>query len=123
MLDRLQVLGRARPGVEPRLVTGCPVADQLHVSLGLVDLALHVGQGRARVDELRVQGPGLVLEGQDLLVLGQRGGCVPDLVQPRVDRLQVKQGELTGEVGFQDVPPAALAPTTNVQGSVRRVET
>ncbi len=48
---------------------------------------------------------------------------MPDLVQPGVDGLQVEQGELTGGVGFQDVPPAALAPTTKVQGSVRRVET
>jgi hypothetical protein len=56
-----------------------------------------------------------------------------DLVEAGVDGLEVEQRKLTGRVGFQLVPPggcsgvvgdsfAALAPTTKVQGSVRRVE-
>ena len=52
-------------------------------------------------------------------------GCrVVDLVEARVDGLEVEQRKLTGRVGFQLVlPSAAFVPTTNVQGSVRRVET
>jgi hypothetical protein len=58
-------------------------------------------------------------------MLGEVGRRVRDLVEPRVDGLEVEQRELTDRVGFQLALPwerAALAPTTKVQGSVRTVE-
>ena len=122
MLDGLEVLGGAGPGVEPGAVAGGAVADQLDVGLRLLDLALDVRQGGPRVDQLGVEGAGLVLERGDLAVRGQVGRRVLDLVEAGVDGLEVEQRELTGRVGFQLEPPR-LAPTTKVQGSVRRVET
>ena len=93
------------PGVQPGLVAGGPVADLLDVGLGLVDLALHVGQGGPRVDQLGVERARLVLERGDLAVLRQVRRGVRDLVEPHVDRLEVEQRELAGRVGFQLVPP------------------
>ena len=126
MLDGLEVLRAPGAGVETGPVAGGPVADQLHVGLGLVDLPLHVGQGGTRVDQLGVERPGLVLERRDLAVLRQVRRRVRDLVEARVDGLEVQQRELSDRVGVQLALPgerAALAPTTKVQGSVRRVET
>ena len=126
MLDGLEVLGRAGSGVEPGPVAGRAVADQLDVGLGLVDLALDVGQGGPGVDQLGVERARLVLERADLPLLGQVRRRVLDLVETGVDGLEIEQRELTGRVGFQLGGPsseAALAPTTKVQGSVRRVET
>ena len=124
VLQGLEVLGRTGPGLEPGPVAGGPVANELNVGLRLLDLPLHVGESGTRVDELGVESAGLVLQRRDLAVLGQVRRCVLDLVEARVDRLEVEQRKLTGRVGFQLVlPSAAFAPTTNVQGSVRRVET
>jgi hypothetical protein len=76
--------------------------------------------------------------------LGQGRLAMRDLVQPRVQCLQVKQSPLTARVGFQDVPPVVslcrvtravtravtqasfklsleVAPITKSHGSVRRV--
>jgi hypothetical protein len=122
VLDGLQVLGRAGAGVEPGTVTGGAVPDQLDVGLGLLDLALDVGERGPGVDQLGVEGASLVLQRGDLTVGGQVGRRVRDLVEAGVDGLEVEQRELTGRVGFQLEPPR-LAPTTKVQGSVRRVET
>ncbi|HEU5000081.1 MAG TPA: hypothetical protein VFT68_14160 [Lapillicoccus sp.] len=122
VLDRLEVLGGAGAGVEPGPVAGGAVADQLDVGLRLLDLPLDVGEGGPGVDQLGVEGARLVLQRPDLPVSGQVRGRVLDLVEPGVDGLEVEQRELTGRVGFQLEPPR-LAPTTKVQGSVRRVET
>ncbi len=126
MLEGLQVLRAAAARLEARPVPRRPVANQLHVGLGLLDLALHVGQSGPRVDQLRVERSGLVLQGRDLAVLGQVRRGVVDLVETGVDGLEIQQRELSDRVGFQLALPgerAALAPTTKVQGSVRRVET
>lgn len=137
VLERLEVLGRPGAGLEPGAVAGGAVPHQLHVGLGLVHLTLHVGQRRPRVDQLGVDRARLVLQRSDLAVLRQVRGRVRDLVEPGVDGLQVEQRELAGRVGFQQEPPgvcgvgglvvidgaAALAPTTNVHGSVRNRET
>jgi hypothetical protein len=94
VLDRLQVLGRPGAGVEPGLVPGGPVPDELDVGLRLGNLALDVGQGGPGPDQLAVEGGRLPLE------LGQPGQLrqvlpgVRDLVQARVDRLQVEQAPL-----------------------------
>lgn len=122
MLQRLEILRGPGAGVEPGLVTRRTVADELDVCLGLGHLPLDVAERRAGVDELGVVGSGLLLESGQLLQLRQGRLRVGDLVQPGVDGLQVEQPQLAGRVGFQDVPPAALAPTTKVQGSVRSVE-
>ena len=85
---------------------------------------MHVGESGTRVHQLGVEGAGLILQRRNIPVLGQIGCRVVDLVEPRVDGLEVEQRKLTGRVGFQLVlPSAAFVPTTNVQGSVRRVET
>ena len=126
VLQRLEILGGAGSGVEAGAVAGGAVADQLDVGLGLLDLTLDVGQGCARVDQLSVERSRLVLKRRDLAVLGQVGRRVGNLVEPRVDGLEVEQRELSDRVGVQLALPgerAALAPTTKVQGSVRRVET
>ncbi|GAA1236949.1 hypothetical protein GCM10009657_10780 [Oryzihumus leptocrescens] len=122
MLEGLQVLGRALPGVQPGLVTGGAVTHELHVGLGLGHLTLHVAVRGAGPDELAVQGAGLHLQRGQLLQLRERGLAVRDLVEARVQRLQVEQSPLTAGVGFQDVPPGDSAPTTKSQGSVRSVE-
>jgi len=124
VLQGLQILGRTGSGLEPSPVAGRAVANELDVGLRLLDLALHVGVSGTRVDELSVEGAGLVLQRRDLPVLGQVRRRMVDLVEAGVDGLEVEQRKLTGRVGFQLVlPSAAFAPTTNVQGSVRRVET
>ena len=124
MLQRLEILGGTGAGLEPSPVPGGAVANELDVGLRLLDLPLYVGEGGARVDELSVESAGLVLQRRDLAVLGQVRRRVVDLIEAGVDGLEVEQRKLTGRVGFQRVlPSAAFAPTTNVQGSVRRVET
>jgi hypothetical protein len=122
VLEGLEVLGGPGPGVEPGSVPGGAVANQLDVGLGLLDLALDVGERGPRVDQLGVEGARLVLQRDDLAMRGQVRRRVLDLVEAGVDGLEVEQRELTGRVGFQLEPPR-LAPTTKVQGSVRRVET
>ena len=101
VLQRLEILGGAGSGVEAGAVAGGAVADQLDVGLGLLDLTLDVGQGGARVDQLGVERPRLVLQRRDLAVLGQVRRRVGDLVEPHVDGLEVEQCELTGRVGVQ----------------------
>ena len=62
VLDGLQVLGGAGAGVEPGLVAGRPVADQLHVGLGLGDLALDVAELGPGPHQQGVESLGLGLE-------------------------------------------------------------
>ena len=100
VLDRLEVLGGAGAGVEPGLVAGGPVAHELHVGLGLGDLALHVAELGARAHELVVDEAGLALEVGDLRELGQVAARVGDLVESRVDGLEVEQPQLAGGLGF-----------------------
>ena len=125
VLDRLEVLGGAGAGVEAGLVASRAVADQLHVGLGLGDLALDVAQLGPGPHQQRVEALGLGLEVGQPGVLGQVLAGVLDLVETGVYRLQVEQSPLTGRVGFQDVPPGPAggsAPTTKSHGSVRSVE-
>ncbi len=89
MLEGLQVLGRALPGVEARLVAGGAVADQLDVLLGLGQLALDVVGRRTRVDDLGLEGSDLTTRRVDRRELGQVRFGVRDLVETRVDGLQV----------------------------------
>ncbi len=120
MLDRLEVLGGAGAGVEPGLVAGGPVAHQLDVGLGLGHLALHVTELGARSHQLVVDEPGLALEVGELRELRQVGARVGDLVESRVDGLEVEQPQLAGGLGVHGLPPGS-APTTKVHGSVRTV--
>ena len=55
MRDRLHVLGRPDPGVEPGLVARRPVAHHLHVLLRLDELTLDVTDRRLGVDQIRLQ--------------------------------------------------------------------
>ena len=120
VLDGLEVLGRAGAGVEPGLVAGRPVTHELHVGLGLGDLALHVTELGARAHQLVVDEAGLALEVGELGELGQVGARVDDLVEPGVDGLEVEQPQLAGGLGVHVIPPGS-APTTKVHGSVRTV--
>src|SRR6478735_6144780 len=132
VLEGLEVLGAALARVEPRLVAGGTVPDELDVLVRLRQLTLDVTGRRAGVDDVRLERSELTPSRLDGRRLGQGGLGVRDLVQTRVDGLQVEQAPLAGRVGFQDTPPgsgaarsarAAFAPTTNVHGSVRMVET
>jgi hypothetical protein len=141
MLQRLHVLRGSQACVHPGLVANRPLAHELHVRVGLGDLALHILQGRPRPHEIVVDGGDLSLETAQLGKLGQGRLAVCNLVQPRVQRLQIQQTPLTARVGFQDVPPVlsivlspmvspllslrrppVAAPTTKSQGSVRSVQ-
>lgn len=129
MLERSEVLRAALTGVEPALVTSGAVTDELDVLLRLGQLTLDVAYGGAGVDELGVDRGQLAPRGGDGGDLGQVRPGMGDLVEPRVDGLQVEQTPLAGRIGFQDTPPsgsastgAAFAATTKVHGSVRMNE-
>jgi hypothetical protein len=94
VLERLEVLGRTGAGVEARAVAGRALTDQLHVGLGLGDLALDVAERGARADEIGVEDGGALLELGEVGTLRQVPGGVGDLVESRVDRLQVEQPPL-----------------------------
>jgi hypothetical protein len=67
----------------------------------------------------------LSVEDAQLGKLRQGRLAVRDLVQSRVQRLQIQQTPLTARVGFQDVPPVlalTVAPMTKSHGSVRSVQ-
>ena len=129
MLECSEVLRAALTGVEPGLVACCTVADQLDVLLRLGQLALDVADGGAGIDELGVDRGQLAPGRGDRGDLGQVRPGMGDLVEPRVDGLQVEQTPLAGRIGFQDTPPgesasvlAEFAATTKVHGSVRMDE-
>ena len=129
MLECSEVLRAALTGVEPGLVTCCAVADELDVLLRLGQLALDVADGGAGIDELGVDRGQLAPGRGDRCDLGQVRPGMGDLVEPRVDGLQVEQTPLAGRIGFQDTPPgesassrAEFAATTKVHGSVRMDE-
>ena len=125
VLQGLHVLGGPLTGHQPALVAGRAVADQLHVGVGLGDLALHVGLGGAGPHEVVVEHGEAAGDLVELALFGQGGGAVGDLVQAGVDGLQVQQPPLAARVGFQDVPPGTRvwrAPTRKSQGSVRNEE-
>ena len=99
MLESLQVLGRPLAGVHPLLVADAAFADELDVGVGLEDLALDVIQRGLRTDQVVAAGGELGVESLQLGKLGQGRLAVRDLVQARVQRLQIKQTPLTARVG------------------------
>ena len=124
-MQGLHVLGGPLASLHTGLVPGASFAHQLYVGLGLSDLALDIIQCRPGTDQVVVKGRGLGLESAQLDKLGQGRPAVCDLVQTRVERLQVEQAPLATRIGFQDVPPVmslALAPMTKSHGSVRSVQ-
>jgi hypothetical protein len=94
VLEGLQVLGGAGAGVEARAVARRALTDELHVGLGLGDLALDVAERGAGADELGVEGCGALLELGEAGPLRQVPGGVGDLVESRVDRLEIEQPPL-----------------------------
>ncbi len=80
---------------------------ELDVLVGLRQLALHVPGSRSGVDDLRLQRSELAPGRLDRRGLRQRRLRVGDLVETRVDGLQVEQAPLAGRVGFQDTPPGS----------------
>jgi hypothetical protein len=124
-MEGLHVLGGPLAGLHPCLVPCAALPHQLYVRVGFDDLALDVVQRRPGTDQVIVQRGGLGIQRAQLGKLGQGRLAVRDLVQPRVERLQIQQAPLAARVGFQDVPPVmslALAPITKSQGSVRSVQ-
>jgi len=125
MLEGLHVLCGSLTSVHPGLVTNRAFAHELHVGVGLGDLALDVLQSRPGPDQVIVDRGELSVENAQLGKLGQGRLAVRDLVQSRVQRLQVQQAPLTARVGFQDIPPVlslVAAPITKSHGSVRNVQ-
>src|SRR5665647_2129614 len=125
MLEGLHVLGGPLAGFHACLVACAAFADKLNVGVRLDDLTLNVTQGRLRPDQVVVQTGALSAEREQLTKLGQVCLAVCDLVQARVQRLQIQQTPLTACVGFQDEPPVmslVSAPITKSHGSVRSVQ-
>ena len=121
VLDGGEVLGRADAGVEALLVARGAVTHLLDVPVGLDDLSLDVAELRARAHELVVEQGGLALEVRDLGELREGPAGVLDLRQARVEGLEVEQLGLLARFGFHGIPPAVVAPTVKVHGSVRTV--
>lgn len=133
VLHALEVFRAPLTGVEPLLRTRRAVPDELDVLVGLGDLALDVGKGRTRQDDLlferRGTGGGLV----ELLQDRQRALPVSELVEASVELLQIEQSPLEGQVSFQRGPPGigllSVVPdgtsvgTTKSHGSVHRRDT
>ena len=93
--------------------------------VGLGYLTLDVSQCRPGPDQVIVDGGQLGLQSAQLGEFGQGCPAVCDLVQSRVQRLQIQQAPLTACIGFQDVPPVLslmVAPMTKSHGSVRSVQ-
>ena len=133
MLECLHVFGSALARVHPGLVADTTFAHQLYVGVGLGDLTLDIGQGRPGPDQVIIDSGQLGLQSAQLGELGQGCPAMCDLVQSRVQRLQIQQTPLTARVGFQDVPPVlslvlppmlsvVMAPMTKSHGSVRSVQ-
>jgi hypothetical protein len=99
VLEGLHVLCRSLARVHPGLVAAAALAYELNVGVGLGDLALDVVQSRLGADPVTVQCGHLNLERAQLGKLGQGRLAVRDLVQSRVQRLQVEQTPLTARVG------------------------
>lgn len=107
MLQGLQVLGGAGASIEPGLVPGRPIPDELDVGLGLGDLALHVTQGGLRAEVLVGQQPGLTFEVGEFGVRRQVRPGMGDLAEPGIDGLDVEQASLARGVGFHVAHPIA----------------
>jgi len=99
VLEGLHVLGGSLTGLHACLVAGAAFAHELDVGVGLGDLALDVTDGGLGADQVVVQDRGLGVEVAQLSELGQVGLAVCDLVQARIQRLQVQQTPLTARVG------------------------
>jgi hypothetical protein len=129
MLEGLHVLRSSLTCVHPGLVADRALAHQLYVGVGLGDLALDILEGRPGPHQIVVHGGDLSIKNPQLGNLGQRRLAVGDLVQSRVQRLQIQQSPLAARIGFQDVPPVLslvlsleAAPMTKSHGSVRSVQ-
>jgi len=124
-MKSLHVLGGSLSRVHASLVPGAALAHELHVGFGLDNLALNIIQRGLGADQVVVQQGRLGLETAQLRKLGKRRLAVIDLVQARVEGLQIQQPPLTARVGFQDLPPVVsipFAPITKSHGSVRSVQ-
>jgi hypothetical protein len=129
VLKGLHVLGGPLAGIHPGLVAHAALTDQLYVGVGLGDLTLDVVQGRPGADQVIAASGDLGVKIAQLGKLGQGRLAMRDLVQSRIQRLQIKQTPLTARVGFQDVPPVIslvpsleAAPITKSHGSVHSVQ-
>jgi len=125
MLEGLHVLCGSLTGVHPGLVANATFSHELNVRVNLSYLALDVVQGGLGPDQIIVHSVHLSVEDAQLGKLRQGRLAVRDLVQSRVQRLQIQQTPLTARVGFQDVPPMlalTVAPMTKSHGSVRSVQ-
>ena len=105
MLEGLHVLCGSLTGVHPGLVANTTFSHELNVRVSLSYLALDVVQGGLGPDQIIVHSVHLSVEDAQLGKLRQGRLTVRDLVQSRVQRLQIQQTPLTARVGFQDIPP------------------
>jgi hypothetical protein len=99
MLEGLHVLGGPLAGLHACLVACAAFADELNICIGLDDLALDVTQSCLGTDQVVVQDGRLCVEPAQLGKLGQVCLAVGNLVQARVQRLQIQQTPLTARVG------------------------
>jgi hypothetical protein len=105
MLEGLHVLGCSLAGVHPSLIANGALTHELDVGVSLGYLPLNVLQGRPGPDEVVVHSGDLSVEDAQLGKLRQGRFAMRDLVQSRIQRLQIQQTPLTARIGFQDVPP------------------
>ena len=102
MLQALQLLGRGHlPGVHPLLVALGPDPHLVDVALGLAQLAAEVARLGLGADDLVAQRGDPRLELGQRGVLGQSRPAVRELVDARVESLDVEQALLVGGGGFQ----------------------
>ena len=99
VLESLHVLRRSLTRVHPSLVASAALAHELNVGVRLGDLTLDVVESRLGADQVIVQYGHLISEHTQLGQRGQGRLAVRDLVQSRVQRLQIKQTPLTARVG------------------------
>ncbi len=94
MLQGLEVLRAPMPRPQPGVVAGRPAAHELHVVLGLAQLARDVPGRRRGAHQLVRQKTGTGGELTDLRVLGQGATPVRELGEPGVQGLHVEQPDL-----------------------------
>jgi L-amino acid N-acyltransferase YncA len=90
MLEGLHVLRCSLTCIHPSLVANTALTDELHVGVGLGYLSLDILQSRSCANQIIVHSGYLRVEDAQLGNLGQGRLAVRDLVQSRIQCLQIQ---------------------------------